>query len=181
MRLSAISEKKKSLSICSSLLYSLFNLLVFLLFDDYWYFVLFSIYLMFSFIKTVSLKQREEYLFIGVLIITIDVLFGLLSAMRFIEERVFIKNKILMIAIATYTFTKLGFFIGNARKKRYSDLAISFTELLISVASLERSMLGTFSDGKDMRVMEAVSDFCFFAAIMAAAFYLIAKRKDHGQ
>ncbi len=151
---------------------------------DYWYFVMFAIYLLLSMVKLTILMRKNEVnpAFICVAIALVDLLLGFLTIIRFKENRIFIKNEILMISIATYTFTKLGLFVSRVIRKREERLmySIDFAELIISLASLERSMIPTFSSGKDMMAEEVISDFMFFISILAFAVlsYLRCRRNE---
>lgn len=92
---------------------------------------------------------------------------------------------IVMITIATYTFTKLGFVIAKAVKARESAYpiavsirSISYAEAAISVVNLQRSMIASFgSQSPEWETMMNIitgSAACIFIA--AAGISLI--RKD---
>ena len=96
------------------------------------------------------------------------------------------RDTILMITIATYTFTKLGFAIRRAVKWRHAPSrllavirAVGYAELAASVYTMQRSMIASFGEGEDrgMEIINQLSGAAVFLFVLALGVSLIVKAK----
>lgn len=96
------------------------------------------------------------------------------------------RDTILMITIATYTFTKLGFAVRRAVKWRRDPSrllsvirAVGYAELAASVYTMQRSMIASFGEGDDlgMDIINRLSGAAVFLFVLALGISLIVKAK----
>ena len=96
------------------------------------------------------------------------------------------RDTILMITIATYTFTKLGFALRRAVKWRGDPSrllavirTVGYAELAASVFTMQRSMIASFSDGPDpaMELINRLSGAALFLFVLTLGISLLHKAK----
>lgn len=96
------------------------------------------------------------------------------------------RDTILMITIATYTFTKLGFAVRRAVKWRRDPScllsvirAVGYAELAASVYTMQRSMIASFGEGDNlgMDIINRLSGAAVFLFVLALGISLMIKAK----
>lgn len=155
MKKASNTFKLTALSAIVNILYAAFNMHVGLS-ESSWWFVNISFYfLILSFMRSVVIIARSKDFkhFVGImLIITSLPLLGIaiISAVKDVGNRY---HEIVMISMALYAFTKVTLAIINLTKaKRQRSPAesalrsISLADALVSIASLQRSMLVSFGE-----------------------------------
>ena len=102
-----------------------------------------------------------------------------------VERRNPVRNEIIMIAMALYTFVTMAFAIINTIKagKKKDELLeieknVSLVSAIGSMLSLERGMLGTFGDASDKLtlILEATSGAAAFIVVMLIGISLIRRK-----
>ena len=178
------------LSTCWNFAYAAFNGSLGVIHHSYWFITLCAFYAALGFMRlsVVTLgrnKRRTELstmrhngmamsglsiILIGIMLLTIR------------EHHNPIRSKIVMITIAVYTFTVVGWTIRNTvkahREKSVQMITlrnISFASAIASILSLERGMLGTFGDEdeKFVRIMEASSGAVAFILLVGLGIGMI--------
>ncbi len=152
------------LSMGWNLTFALINGVISLIYSSYWYLTLFAYSLLLGLMKMSTLmlsgsKRRTEADMLrqnGVAMFCLAVIVCGLMVMTIRELHNPVKNKIVIIATAAYTFSFVGLTIYNTIKAHIQKSTvmislrnISCASALISILSLERSMLGTFGDATD--------------------------------
>lgn len=155
-------EQTAILSLCINIAYGVYNLVTGLLSHTWWYITLglyFSILGIMRF-SVLQIKRKADNVsdesfakkFTGIMLTVLSVCLIGTVILSSVTERGVNHGIIAMIAIATYSFTKVTMAIINLVKARKNDSAviktlrsISFCDAFVSIASLQRSMLVTFS------------------------------------
>ena len=133
-------------------------------------------------------KQRTLMWLTGVLFCVLSVVLIGIVYISLLEDVAMAYDEILMITIAAYTFAKIAWVIVNAvkaRKRRAPLSAITQTirmrEAAVSVLTLQRSMLVSFSDGTgvDAYTMNLMTGagVCLFALVLGVWMMRSSKRK----
>ena len=95
-------------------------------------------------------------------------------------------HEIIMIGLALYAFTKITLALINLIRSKGRSLpaekalrSISFADALVSLASLQRSMLVSFGEMKasDIRLFNTLTGYGVCALVLALGFALIANTK----
>ncbi len=123
------------------------------------------------------------YRFCGMLLVIMNMVLSGIMFYIVVQGRTFIHHEITTIAMAAYTFTSLSLAIRNAIKYRkyespvYSaSKVVSFTAALVSVITLESTMLTTFGEAgqENFRLtMTALTGFGITVTILVIAVYMI--------
>ena len=124
----------------------------------------------------------------GVLFCVLSVVLIGIVYISLLEDVAMAYDEILMITIAAYTFAKISWVIVNAvraRKKRTPLSTIIQTirmmEVAVSVLTMQRSMLVSFSDGTgvDAYTMNLITGagVCLFALVLGVWMMRYSKRK----
>lgn len=149
------------LSLCINLAYALYNGALGFLSHSWWFITLSAYYGILSVMRFAALQIKrkaatptdEQFVkrFTGVFLVVLS--FSLVGTviLSVTADRGISYHKIVMIAIATYTFTKIALAIVHLVKARgdHSPVvktlrSISFADAVVSVFSLQRSMLVSF-------------------------------------
>ena len=122
----------------------------------------------------------------GVLLVFLSLVLAAVSYLSLTYGIVTRHDTILMITIATYTFTKLGMAVARAvRWHRDSSRllavvrAVSYAELAASVFTMQRSMIASFGGNPDpaMAAINMLSGFAVFLFVLLLGVSLIRKAK----
>ncbi len=115
--------------------------------------------------------------FTGFLLIFLSVVLAGTAYLAVESERGIKYNEILMITIAVYSFTKITLAIINLIKARKNDTSIiktlryiSFADALVSIFSLQRSMLVSFGDMPENEIQ--ILNVCTGTAVYIGVFIL---------
>lgn len=155
-------EKTTCISLAGNIAYAFCSCAVGFFVHSWWFITLGAYYCVLSVARFSVLQVRrmsngdvEFEMFAkkitGVLLVVLSVCLTGVITLSTVEERGIDFHEIVMIAIAAYAFTKITLaIVGLARAKRFASPAvktlrnISFADALVSVYSLQRSMLVSF-------------------------------------
>lgn len=154
------------------------------------YYMILAVMRFFLLKHTRSHKVNEErelelliYRFCGMLLVIMNMALSAIMFYIVVQGRTFVHHKITTIAMAAYTFTSLTLAVLNVIKYRkynspvYSaSKVINFTTALVSIITLESTMLTTFGEAgqKSFRLMmTALTGLGITVTILAIAIYMI--------
>lgn len=125
----------------------------------------------------------------GILLVLMSFCIIGVNILSALNERGTVFHKIIMIAIATYTFTKITIsIIGMVKAKRTPSPIIqafrniSFADALVSVLSLQRSMLVSFPgmNAEEILIFNILTGTAIWLAVLFLGVNLI-RRKKYGK
>jgi len=133
-------------------------------------------------------KRKNRYItaLAGSLLILLSLPLAGTVILSFVRDRGTVFHEIVMISIATYSFTKITLAAVKLIKSRHSRSAktvtlrnISFATALVSVFSLQRSMLVSFEGMSDMgiRIMNAATGSAVCILVFLLGLNLVRKEK----
>ena len=168
-------------TLTSNIAFAIYHLLLGLYTSSWWLLTLASYYLVLSIVRYVvlHLKSKEHFIikFTGWMLMLLSIpLVGtvILSALRDRGHRL---HMIVMIAMAAYAFTKITLGIIKFIKARRSKSAIlltlrniSLADALVSIFSLQRSMLVSFEGMREMEIV--IMNVALGSAVCIACFLL---------
>ena len=128
--------------------------------------------------------ELKKYRACGWVFLVMNLALSLIVFFMVYWNRTFTHHMITAIAMAAYTFTSFTFAIINVVKfKKYNSpvfsasKAISLAAALVSMLTLESTMLTTFSDGTmsplEQKIMLGATGGVICALIVATAIYMI--------
>lgn len=127
--------------------------------------------------KNDNTSNRFIMRFTGSLLIFLSIILAGTAYLSVESERGIKYNEILMITIAAYSFTKIILAIVNLIKARKNDSSIiktlryiSFADALVSIFSLQRSMLVSFSGMPEKEIQ--IFNICTGTAVYIGVFIL---------
>lgn len=179
-----------------NLTFAIINGIISIVYRSYWYLTLFAIYLLFGLMRlsTLRLPKSKRRTAADLLWHNGLAMFGLaiiecgLMILTIVEHRNPLKGKMIAVITAAYTLVFLVLSIRNTIKAHRQKSAvmislrnISCASAVVSVLSLERSMLGTFGTGsvRFTLSMEAWSGgIAFLILIVMGTGMLILSRKE---
>lgn len=177
---------KTGLSLAFNVSYAVFNLALAWLYQSGWYLMMAAFLapmcilrflLLMSWKKGGAAQDDHGILFVtGIILLLLDMQIAAIVYVSSIHQVVEGHCEIIMITIAAYTFTKLGFAIAraiNARKDRNpvsrTVRCITYAETATSMLSLQRSMLVSFgTDDHEMALMMNIVSGCAACLFIAA-------------
>ena len=170
--------------------YAAFNMFVGLSESSWWFINISFYFLILSFIRSVVIiaRSKDSKSFVGImLMITSLPLLGIaiISAVKDVGNKY---HEIVMITMALYAFTKVTLAIINLTKSRRQRSSaesalrsISLADALVSIASLQRSMLVSFGEmtASEIRLFNILtgSGVCILVFILGLNL-LMKKRED---
>lgn len=179
-------NKLTLVSIASTLIYSIYNLVFAIIYKSWWMLVLFAYYLVLClarlFIVTFKRLRENSKRITGIMLTVMSMpIFGMviLSAIR---DRGVRFHMIVMIGIATYAFTKLTLaIIGFLKRKTQNDAihhsfkSITLAEASVSIFALQRSMLVTFEgmSQADIKIFNLMTGLASFGVVLFIGLLLI--------
>lgn len=185
----SFSKLKRIAVLLWNLLYALFNGIIGLKYHNYWFISMGAWYMILYLLRLLVLtdgkavKNRRRAAGFGICQLAV-VLAGIIC-MGIVERRNPVRNEIIMIAMALYTFVTMTFAIINTIKagKKKDELLeieknVSLVSAIGSMLSLERGMLGTFGDASDKLtlILEATSGAAAFIVVMLIGISLIRRK-----
>lgn len=187
------------LSLFINLAYSIYNGVLGFVSVSRWYITLFAYYIILSIMrfsvliyerKEKNLKSENQYFimrFSGVMLLLLSVILIGTVILSNIEERASKHHEIVMITIALYAFVKVTLAIINTVKARKINSpviktlrSISFADAVVSIFSMQRSMLVTF-EGMQQREISILNLFTGTATcltVIISAIILITEREN---
>lgn len=183
------------LGLTVNLLYAVFNAFLGFRYHSYWFLSMSAWYLIVGLLKLFIFRRRKNEENADVLkntgagILFLAVVLSGIVCMGIAEQHNPVRELVVMIALAAYTFGYFGLAIYSARKahKGNKDPEIARRSLALvcaiaSMLSLERGMLGTFGDAGDhfTFVMEAASGLVAFLLLLLIGISLL-RRKKHAE
>ncbi len=130
--------------------------------------------------KSVRLVTR----FTGVMLMVLSLPLAGITALAIIRDRGTVFPKIMMIAIAVYSFTKIILATGkliNTRHRSSEKLLplrnLSFADACVSIFALQRSMLVSFAgmSERDVRLMNGIVGFAVCVTVFLLGLNLMRK------
>ena len=142
-------------SLSFNIAFAIYHLVMGLVTKSWWLLTLGSYYLVLSILRFVVLrsKSKEHFIakFTGVMLILLCIPLVGTVILSVVRDRGFEHHMIVMIALATYAFTKIVLATIKLIKARRSTSAkliallnISFADAFVSIFALQRSMLVSF-------------------------------------
>ena len=149
-------------SLIFNISFSAYHLVLGVLTSSWWLLTLGSYYLILSLVRFVALRRegRSVIKFTGVMLIILSVSLVGTVILSVVRDRGHELHMIVMIAMATYAFTKITFATINLIKARRSTSAslitlrnISFADAFVSIFALQRSMLVSFEGMSEAEIV----------------------------
>ena len=142
-----------------------------------WLFTVGIYYVILSTARFAVLRTKKQNSFVtkftGVMLMLLSLSLVGTVILSVVRDRGIVMHEIVMIAIATYSFTKITLAIINLVKARKSTLAklvtlrnISLASAFVSIFTLQRSMLVSFGNMSEINI-------CIFNGVVGAAVCLI--------
>lgn len=180
-----------------NLIYALFNGVLAIIYKSFWFLSMFVYYLILGSMRLLVVSASKDRLAkkwsdttimkaLGIGMIALAVAVSGIVCMAIAEKHNSTYNIVVMITIATYTFYTVTMSIINIIKShKRKDMTmimlrdISLAGTIVSVLSLERSMLGTFGNAEDSfsMTMEIISAAVAFVLIIGIAVSMIVQSR----
>lgn len=171
------------ISLIITFIYGIYNGALGFYFRSYWFLTIFAYYIILGVMRLAVLrsaaketKESDQIFitkFIGGLFIFLSITLAGAAYLSVLKDRGTVYHQIVMITIALYTFIKITVAIINLIKARKGENSIiktlryiSFADALVSIFSLQRSMLVSF-EGMEKQ------DIILFNILTGTAVYLI--------
>lgn len=174
----------------SNILFCLYHIIVGILTSSWWMLTIGTYYIFLSMMRFFVLKSKSNGRFIrkvsGVMFIGMVVPLVGTVILASVKDRGTRFHMIIMIAIATYAFSKIVLAIIKLIKSRKIESAktvvlrkISFADALVSIFSLQRSMLVSFEGMSELeiRVMNVATGICVCILVVALGINLLFRAK----
>ena len=183
--------------------YALFNGVIAIESRSLWFLALFFFYLVLALMKFSAVskalnadnsnaKTGRAFISTGIMLIFLDLALSFVSAISLAQKQAQKHSEILMITIASYVFLKIALIvIRDFVKDKYAEYpaisaikAINWTETAVSVFTMQRSMLATFSSEgaeADALLMNIITSTAVSILIAALGMLLIRKGIRYGR
>lgn len=191
-----------AISFVINILYALYNGILGIINLSLWFFTMFAFYSVFAcmrFFAVICAKKYKseasddsEYFVMRLSGIFLIILSFILIAIIYISQRYNIAPKhdeVIMITIASYTFTKIIITVIKAVKQHNNPSVlffvvrcVSYAEVAVSVLTLQRSMLASFGEMRYEKItlMNAIigASVCLFVLLLGFYMIINSLRKD---
>lgn len=170
--------------------FAIYNLVFGLVTSSWWLLTFGSYYLILSVVRFAVLrtKSKERFItkFTGWMLIALSIPLAGTVILSVVRDRGHQLHMILMIAMATYAFTKITLATVNLVKSRCSTSAtlitlrnISFSDAFVSIFALQRSMLVSFEGmtESEIQIMNAVFGSAVCVIVFLLGLNLVRNRK----
>ena len=170
--------------------FAIYNLVFGLVTSSWWLLTFGSYYLSLSVVRFAVLrtKSKERFItkFTGWMLIALSIPLAGTVILSVVRDRGHRLHMILMIAMATYAFTKITLATVNLVKSRCSTSAtlitlrnISFSDAFVSIFALQRSMLVSFEGmtESEIQIMNAVFGSAVCVIVFLLGLNLVRNRK----
>ncbi len=172
--------------------YSSCHIILGLIIRSWWFFTIGIYYLILSIVRFAVLRTKKNDTKIikltAVMLIILSLPLIGIVILSFIKDRGTVFHEIVMITIALYSFTKITLASMNWIKSRRTYCAksialknISFADALVSMFSLQRSMLVSFEGMSEanIRIMNTVVGAAVCITVFLLGWNLTRKLKNH--
>ena len=180
-------------SLASNVIFFIYNIAIGILYQSWWMLTIGTYYVLLSIMRAFVIKSKSDGCFIKrvsgiMLILTVAPLIGTVI-LASIKDRGIRFQLIMMLSVAVYSFSKIVIAIVNLAKLSKVKSAktvvlrnISFADALVSILSLQRSMLASFEGMSEegIRNMNIAtgSGVCLLIFILGMNMLLYAKKLD---
>ena len=177
-------------SLTFNIAFATYHLVMGLVTSSWWLLTLGSYYLVLSVVRFVVLrtKNKERFItkFTGWTLILLSIPLAGSVILSVVQDRGQEHHMIVMIAIATYAFTKITLATIKLIKARHSTSAtlitlrnISFADAFVSIFALQRSMLVSFEGmtEAEMVIMNAMLGFAVCVIVFLLGLNLVKHKK----
>ena len=158
------TQKLALASLTFNTAFAIYNLVFELSISSWWLLTLGSYYLVLSIVRFVVLRAKSGERFIarftGWMLILLSIPLAGTVILSVVRDRGHERHMIVMIAMATYAFTKITLATIQLVKVRRSTSAtlitlrnISFADAFVSIFALQRSMLVSFEGMRDTEIV----------------------------
>ena len=180
-------------SLASNVIFFIYNIAIGILYQSWWMLTIGTYYVLLSIMRAFVIKSKSDGCFIKrvsgiMLILTVAPLIGTVI-LASIKDRGIRFQLNIMLSVAVYSFSKIVIAIVNLAKLSKVKSAktvvlrnISFADALVSILSLQRSMLASFEGMSEegIRNMNIAtgSGVCLLIFILGMNMLLYAKKLD---
>ncbi len=174
----------------SNMAFAIYHLVFGLITKSWWLLTLGVYYLILSILRffVIHTKRKQRLLarFTGIMLIILSITLSGTVILSVVRDRGNNLHMIIMLAMATYAFTKITIATINFIKSRRSSSAtlimlrnISFADAFVSIFALQRSMLVSFEGMTEVeiQIMNAVTGFAVCVILFLLGFNLIKNKK----
>lgn len=188
------TSKLSFLSLLFHSAYSAYHIIFGVATHSWWLFTIGIYYVILSTVRFVVLRSKGEWRFAvrftGVMLMALSLPLLGTVILSFLEDRGVVFDLIVMLAIAVYAFTKITLATFNwikMRKSRFANLIalrnISFADALVSIFSLQRSMLVSFEgmSQTEIQIMNLATGSVVCVFVFVLGFHLLRCRKVNAQ
>ena len=193
-----IIQNKEIYSFYINLIFALFSCILGIISNSIWFLTVGAYYIILSVMKVsviaFSSKNKKNEVFImkftGIMIFVLSVILCMIVYMTILHEKATKHHEIVMITIALYAFTKLTLAIIGVVKCRKDNSpykktlqSIAFTDSIVSIYSLQRSMLVSFegTEPSDITLMNTLSGIGMCIIVIFIGLNLINGGKKKGK
>ena len=180
-------------SLLFNMVYSAYHIIFGITTHSWWFFTIGIYYAILSIVRFVVLRHKGKKHFVirftGIMLMVLSLSLVGTVILAFIKDRGTVFPLIAMLAIATYTFTKITLATIKWIKARKSTSAkmltlrnISFANAVVSIYSLQRSMLVSF-DGMtatEIRIMNVATGSAVCVVVFLLGFNLVQYKTNRG-
>lgn len=148
-----MNKKIQALSLLFNVAFSAYYILFGIISHSWWLFTIGIYYLLLSITRfwVLKIKGNRTIYFSGIMLMLLSLPIAVTVVLAVANDKGTIFNKIIMIAIAVYAFTKITVATVNLIKSRKNSTIklvilknISFADACVSIFTLQRAMLATF-------------------------------------
>lgn len=177
-------------SLLFNIAFAIYHLVLGLVTSSWWLLNLGSYYLVLCLVRFVVIRSKSKERFIvrftGWMLIILSIPLAGTVVLSVVRDRGYEHHMIVMIAIATYAFTKITLATVKLIKARRSTSAtlvtlrnISFADAFVSIFALQRSMLVSFEgmNEQEIVIMNAALGFVVCVVVIWLGVNLLQKQK----
>ena len=178
-------------SLFFNIAYSIYHMVFGVTTASWWFLTIGIYYAILSVVRYVVLQHRSRkqlLRFTGSMLILLSVSLVGTVILAFIKDRGTVFHLITMLAIATYTFTKIVLCTAkwikarkNTSPKMLALRNISFADALVSILSLQRSMLVSFEGmaETEIRIMNVVTGSGVCVVVFLLGLHILKVKQQH--
>lgn len=194
-----IFEKTPYLSLAFNILYAFANSLLGIIVHSWWFITVGAYYTVLAVMRFSALRVRHKangdlskescvMRKSGVLLIFLSICIAGVNTLTFFQVHVVSFHKIIMIAIATYSFMKITLaIIGMVQSTNISSPVvktlrnISLADACVSIYSTQRAMLATFPGmaAANIRLLNFITGTVVLIIVLFLGIHLVVKKATH--
>ncbi len=180
-------------SLCLNLLYAIYNGVLGLLTGSLWFVSMCAYHIILTImrVRAVANRRRKKKILksTGILLSLLSLVLVVIVYLSVSQDMATRYGEIIMITIATYTFTKITMAVIRAIKGRNENSAvmsvirnIGYAEIAVSVLTMQMSMLVSFEEGSGAQSIYILNlltgiGVCVFTLTLGICLILKSKRK----